>query len=93
MLQECGVGTIVWSTVFAFNGEVLQGDKPTALKDFFDTKRFPGKRALRKSPRVNLEWALMADGVPASQVYEVLSTEAGVARAVATLDRIKADTV
>lgn len=93
MLQECGVGTIVWSTVFAFDGDALHGDRPTTLKDFFDTKRFPGKRGLRKSPRVNLEWALMADGVPASAVYDVLSTEAGVARAFAKLDTIKADTV
>ena len=42
MLQECGVGTIVWSMVFAFNGEVLKGDKPTTLKDFFDMKKSPG---------------------------------------------------
>lgn len=93
MLQECAVGTIVWATVFAFNGDKFEGDKPTTLKDFFDTKKFPGKRGLRKSPRVTLEWALMADGVPADQVYEVLSTEAGVARAFAKLDTIKADTV
>lgn len=93
MLQGCGVGTIAWSTVFAFDGTVLKGDRPTTLKDFFDTKKFPGKRGLRKSPRVNLEWALMADGVPASKVYEVLSTEAGVARAFAKLDTIKAVTV
>ena len=35
----------------------------------------------------------MADGVPPSKVYEVLSTEAGVAQAFAKLDSIKADTV
>jgi putative spermidine/putrescine transport system substrate-binding protein len=92
-LQECGVGTIVWSTVFAFNGDAWKGDRPTTPRDFFDTQRFPGKRGLRKSPRVNLEWALLADGVPASAVYEVLSTEAGVACAFAKLDTIKAHTV
>ncbi len=93
MLQTCAVGTTVWATVFAFNGDKFEGDKPSGLKDFFDTKKFPGKRGLRKSPRVTLEWALMADGVPVDKVYEVLSTEKGVARAFAKLDTIKADTV
>ncbi len=89
-LTECAVGTIVWSTVFAFDGDKLKGDKaPTKLADLFDTKNFPGKRGLRKSPRVNLEWALMADGVPIDQVYEVLSTEEGVDRAFKKLDTIK----
>lgn len=93
MLQDCAVGTIIWATVFAFNGDKFEGDKPQTLQDFFDTKKFPGKRGLRKSPRVNLEWALMADGVPVDKVYETLSTEAGVAQAFAKLDTIKANTV
>jgi putative spermidine/putrescine transport system substrate-binding protein len=89
-ITECAVGTIVWSTVFAFDGDKLKGDKaPTKLADLFDTKNFPGKRGLRKSPRVNLEWALMADGVPIDQVYEVLSTEEGVDRAFKKLATIK----
>ena len=89
-LVECAVGTIVWSTVFAFDGDKMKGDKaPTKLADLFDTKNFPGKRGLRKSPRVNLEWALMADGVPVDQVYEVLATEEGVDRAFKKLGTIK----
>ena len=38
---------------------------------------------MRKNPKVTLEFALIADGVPTDQVYDVLSTEEGVARAFA----------
>jgi len=91
--NECGVGEIVWSTVFAYNHDTLTGDKPSSMKDFFDLQKFPGKRALRKRPQVNLEWALLADGVPANQVYERLATEEGQAQAFAKLDTIKDDIV
>ncbi|HLV28173.1 MAG TPA: ABC transporter substrate-binding protein [Burkholderiaceae bacterium] len=91
--NECGVGEIVWSTVFAYNHDTLTGDKPATMQDFFDLKKFPGKRALRKRPQVNLEWALLADGVPADKVYEVLATPEGQAQAFAKLDSIKHEIV
>jgi len=87
-LTECAVGQNLWSTVVAYNTERL-GDGPTSIADFFDTGTFPGARGLQKSPRVNLEWALMADGVPADRVYEVLATDDGVDRAFRVLDRIR----
>lgn len=92
-LSECGVANYVWSTVVAFNSKAYVGEKPQTLSDLFDLKRFPGKRALRKAPQVNLEWALMADGVPRDQVYSVLETEEGLQRAFAKLDGIKKDIV
>ena len=88
-LQECAVGTIVWSTVAVYNEEAFKDKRPWTIEDFFDIEAFPGKRGLRKNPRVNLEWALMADGVPRDQVYEVLATPEGVDRAFSVLDRIK----
>jgi putative spermidine/putrescine transport system substrate-binding protein len=90
-LHECAVGTIVWSTVVAY--DTTKTEAPKTIADFFDTQKFPGKRGLRKTPKVNLEWALMADGVANEDVYDVLSTSEGVERAFAVLDRIKADTV
>lgn len=91
-LHECGVGNIVWSIVFAFNtAETPNG--PQTIADFFDTENFPGKRGLRKRPQVNMEWALLADGVAPEDVYDVLSTEEGQARAFAKLDTIKDDIV
>ena len=92
-LVECGVGEIVWSTVVAFDSSKFKGNAPKTIKDFFDVKRFPGKRGLRKTPKVNLEWALMADGVPAKDVYKVLATKAGQDRAFRKLDTIKKDVV
>jgi putative spermidine/putrescine transport system substrate-binding protein len=90
-LHECGVATIIWSTIYAYDKTKFPGGGPQTMADFFDTKKFPGKRAMRKGPKPNLEFALMADGVPAAEVYEVLSTPAGVDRAFAMLDKIKAD--
>ena len=91
--SECGVGVIFWTIIFAYNEKTLKGGTPSKLQDFFDTKKFPGKRALRKRPQVNLEWALIADGVPRNQVYKLLATEEGQARAFAKLDTIKNDIV
>jgi putative spermidine/putrescine transport system substrate-binding protein len=88
-LFECAVGQIVWSTVYAYDASKFLGKKPSTIADFFDTKNFPGKRGMRKNPKVTLEFALMADGVPADKVYSVLDTEAGKARAFAMLDSIK----
>jgi len=87
--SECGVPLIVWSTIFAYDESRFPGDKPADLKDFFDLEKFPGKRALRKSPRSTLEFALMADGVPLDKVYQTLSTDEGLQRAFAKLDTIK----
>lgn len=86
--SDCGVGTIVYSTALAFNAASM-ADGPTVIADLFDTAKFPGKRGLWKNPATNLEFALLADGVPADQVYEVLSTPEGVDRAFAKLDTIK----
>ena len=72
-----------------FNEEAFTDKRPWTIADFFDVEKFPGKRGLRKSPRVNLEWALMADGVPRNQVYEVLATPKGIDRAFIVLDKIK----
>ncbi|MFZ1340574.1 MAG: ABC transporter substrate-binding protein [Paracoccaceae bacterium] len=90
--SECGVGTIVYSTSLAYSAAALS-DGPTVIADLFDTAKFPGKRGLWKNPATNLEFALLADGVPADQVYEVLSTPEGLDRAFAKLDTIKGDIV
>ncbi len=92
-LHECGVGSVIWSTVFAYDDTKFPAAKPTRIADFFDTRAFPGKRGLRRTPRVNLEFALMADGVPSGKVYELLATDEGIDRAFAKLDTIKGDIV
>tara|TARA_R110000868_G_scaffold74298_3_gene214825 strand:+ start:12262 stop:13335 length:1074 start_codon:yes stop_codon:yes gene_type:complete len=93
LASECAVGNIVWSVVFAYNEKTIGGTKAASITDFFDTSKIPGKRALRKRPQVNMEWALLADGVAPGDVYEMLSTPEGQARAFAKLDTIKQDIV
>lgn len=92
-VHECAVGTIVWATVMAYDAERYSENPPATWADFFDVETYPGPRGLRRSPRANLEFALMADGVPIDQVYTVLATEEGVDRAFAKLDSIKDDLI
>lgn len=87
-LMPCGVGNVVGSNVVAYHAGRLE-QPPTRLEDLFDLKTWPGRRALRRSPQGNLEWALIADGVPEEEVYQVLGTEAGLDRAFRVLSRIK----
>lgn len=89
LASECGVGVIFWSTIFAYNQQAFPNGGPQTVADLFDTEAFPGTRGLRRRPQVNLEWALIADGVPIDQVYEVLATPEGQQRAFAKLDTIR----
>lgn len=92
-LMPCAVPEIVWSTVYAYDSGKFEGDKPQTIADFFNLEQFPGKRGLRKSPLVNMEWALMADGVPHEEIYAMLETDEGRERAFAKLDTIKPSVV
>lgn len=88
--QKCGAGIFVWSTVLAYDADKLK-DGPKTWKDFWDLKKYPGKRSMHKGPLYNLEIALLADGVAKNDVYKVLSTPAGVDRAFKKLDQIKSN--
>ena len=92
-VTECFVATDVYSMVLAFDASKFPDAKPSTPADFFDVAQFPGKRTMRKGAKFNLELALMADGVPAAEVYEVLGTPEGVDRAFAKLDTIKDDVI
>jgi len=91
-VHDCGVGAIAVSYVLAYDKDKLK-DPPKGWVDFFDTKKYPGKRALRLGPKTTLEIALMGDGVPPQDVYKVLATEEGVQRAFRKLDSIRNDLV
>ena len=81
MPSECAVGNVLYSWNFAYNIDAFGGKGPTTVQDFFDTKKFPGRRGVYKSALTQLEMALMADGVDSTKIYDVLSTEAGLKRA------------
>ena len=74
---ECGVGTLLYSTIYAYNPETLQGPAPTTIADFFDLENFPGRRGMQRKPEANLEFG----------------TPEGLDRAFRKLDTIKADVV
>jgi putative spermidine/putrescine transport system substrate-binding protein len=91
-ITDCAVASIVFSTIYAYDTTKFP-EGPKTMADFFDTAKFPGKRGMRKGAKANLEMALMADGVPAADVYATLETPEGVDRAFAKLDSIKGDVI
>ncbi len=86
---DYGVGTIYSTGVLTWNTNAIKGAGPANFADFWDLKKFPGKRALAAyGPDFNLEWALLADGVPIDKLYPL-----DVDRAFKKLDEIKANTL
>ena len=75
------VGGDVFSTVFAWNTDTYGEDGPQSWADFWDVEKFPGSRAYRGKVAGALEPALMADGVAPEDVYDMLSSEEGIERA------------
>ncbi len=88
IVSECFVPQIVYSTTFGYRTDLVS-EPPTTIADVFDLAKIPGKRSLEKRPINNLEWALLADGVAADDVYDTLDTPEGVSRAFAKLDTVK----
>ncbi|MEX2489181.1 MAG: extracellular solute-binding protein [Pseudomonadales bacterium] len=88
-LTPCAVGTVIWSTVIAYDRTDFADAGPQKFTDLFDPDRFPGKRGLRYTPKANLEWALLADGVEPEVIYDTLETKQGLDRAFRVLTRIK----
>ncbi len=91
-VDDCGVGQIVWTTGLSYDADKLK-TAPASWADFWDTKKFPGKRGFRRGPKYALEFALMADGVKPAEVYDVLGTPEGVDRAFKKLDELKPNIV
>jgi putative spermidine/putrescine transport system substrate-binding protein len=84
-LHPYGVGKAFYSTVLAYNGEKYpKGKHPKGWKDFWDGVNFPGPKTLQNDPFNNLEFALMADGVPPDKIYPL-----DLDRAFRSLDKIK----
>ena len=69
-VSDHGVGSFFFSFVLGYNEGKLGANKPVDWSALFDTKTYPGKRALYKWPSPGvLELALLADGVPADKLY------------------------
>jgi putative spermidine/putrescine transport system substrate-binding protein len=89
-VSDCGVGIFAWSVALAYDPEKI-GGAPASWADFWDTKKYPGKRGLRRTAKYTLEIALLSDGVPPGDVYQLLATREGADRAFARLEQIKPD--
>jgi len=94
-LSKCAVASVVWSSVIAIDPKQVgkRADRLT-LGDIFALPGAAGlggkvKVALPRRPRYLLELALMAGGVAPDQVYNELSSEAGLKRAFAIIERIR----
>jgi putative spermidine/putrescine transport system substrate-binding protein len=88
-VSDYAVGSFYYSFVLGYNPANFTDAKPQTLADLFDTAKFPGKRTFYKwsAPGV-IEAALLADGVPADQLYPL-----DLDRAFKKLDTIKADII
>ncbi len=91
LINDCFIPQIVFSTTFGYRTDVAawNGAVPDSVCAIFDLETFPGKRALEKRPKKNLEWALLCDGVAKEDLYTTLDSEGGVDKALAKLDTIK----
>lgn len=88
-VSDHGVGSFFFSFVLGYNERRLGSKQPQDWSALFDTATYPGKRALYKWPSPGvLELALLADGVPANQLYPL-----DLDRAFKKLDTIKKDIV
>jgi len=83
------VGGDVFSTVYAWNTNTYGENGPKSWADFFDVKKFPGKRAYRGKVAGALEPAILADGVAPEDVYDVLSSKEGIERALNKIRELK----
>ena len=88
---ERGLEMLVWAQVMAYRTDAFNDAVPRGWADFWDTAKFPGDRTLIGSGSGNdpeLEFALLAAGVPADKLYPL-----DVDKAFASYDKIKGDVV
>lgn len=83
------IGFLASSWVLAWNTKVYKDNPPKSWADFWDVKKFPGRRAMHNDSEAQLEMALMADGVAPKDVYSVLSSPDGLKRAIDKLAQLK----
>ncbi|RBP79117.1 ABC transporter substrate-binding protein [Marinomonas rhizomae] len=88
-VSDYGIGSFYFSFILAYNKNKISSEEPQDWNALFDTKTYPGKRALYKWPSPGvLELALLADGVSATNLYPL-----DLDRAFKKLDTIKKDIV
>ncbi|MEU3889006.1 ABC transporter substrate-binding protein [Streptomyces sp. NPDC029041] len=85
LLTPNGVGKSYWASVLAYRTDAFDGRRPESWADFWSLTAFPGRRALQgEVDWPELEFALLADGVPLDGLYPL-----DVDRAFKVLDEIR----
>ena len=88
LIHDNYIGFINFTKVIAYRKDAFGDNGPSNWAEFWDLENFPGKRGMHGKVNYNLEAALMADGVAQEDVYDVLATDDGIARAWAKLGEI-----
>lgn len=85
-LTDCGVPDAFFGMMLMYDTKVYGDHPPTRMADFFDPRKFPGRRIIYGGdPSVGtIEAALLADGVPRDALYPL-----DVPRALSMYDRIR----
>lgn len=88
--HKYGMGFIYWAEIMAYRTDVFKtGNHPKTWAEFWDTEKFPGPRSVGDaSYRYSFEFALLADGVAADQLYPL-----DIDRALNSFSKIRDDVV
>ena len=92
-LTECGVASLSWSALILVNQAKFKSRVPKSVRDVFDTKRFPGKRAFIQKPENLFEFAAFATGSSSQTVYADLQDPARIQEIMKRLDTMLPDIV
>ncbi|SPF06426.1 ABC transporter substrate-binding protein [Streptomyces sp. MA5143a] len=87
-VTDHAIGSSFYGQCIAYRTDAFGGRKPESWADFFDTKSFKGGRAMCSpdGDLPELEFALLADGVPMDKLYPL-----DVDRAFKVLTRLRGD--
>jgi putative spermidine/putrescine transport system substrate-binding protein len=84
---KAGAAFYVYSTVFSWDSSKY-ATNPNTWADFWDLKKFPGRRGMRKTPEGGLEACMMAAGRSIKNVYPI-----DLKLAMAKIKEIKSETI
>lgn len=90
-VSECSVPAMNYGVVLMYKNDTYKDNPPKSWKDFFDTEKFPGSRAIEGSGDFSggfMEQALLAAGQPVDNL-----TPADIDKAVEKIKAIGPDTI
>ena len=91
--SSCFIPQLAHSETVAYRTDLMGLTAPISACAIFDPVVYPGKRGIADRARGIIEWALFCDGVDWPDMYTLLETDDGLARALSALDHISGDIV